>query len=51
MCTKKDLIEKNSTDSARNYEAVELRITYFTSDDVFMEASTDVGGGFPSDWE
>lgn len=49
MCTKKDPMEKVTTDSARNYEAVEIRITYFTSADVFMEASTDVGGKFPTD--
>lgn len=51
MCTKKDLIEKNSAESARNYEAVELRVVYFTAEDVFTGVSTDVGGEYPTDWE
>ncbi|MBQ8394256.1 MAG: hypothetical protein IJX49_01620 [Clostridia bacterium] len=51
MCTKIEPMTSVKADSARNYEAVELRITYFTSADVFMEASTDVGGKFPAeDW-
>ncbi len=51
MCTKKEAMNERNADSARNYEAVELRITYFTPEDVFMEASTDVGSEFPGDWE
>ena len=51
MCTKKDPMEKRGADGARTYEAVELRITYFTAADVFMDASTDAGSEFPSDWE
>lgn len=51
MRNQKDLMMEQNANNARRYEDVELRIVYFTSEDVFMELSTDVGGGFPDDWE
>lgn len=51
MCAMKNSIMEQNANSARNYEAVELRILYFTEEDVFMELSTEVGGEFPGDWQ
>ena len=51
MCAMKNSIMEQNENSARNYEAVELRIVYFTEEDVFMELSTEVGGEFPDDWQ
>ena len=51
MCPKENSIMEQNASSICNYEAVELRIVYFTEEDVFMELSTEIGKEFPDDWQ
>lgn len=51
MCPKENSRMEQNASSICNYEAVELRIVYFTEEDVFMEHSTEIGGEFPDDWQ